>query len=544
MHTTCECLRRFTAVLLIALAAAPAWAASPFTATAQLGRTGSNGLELAVAFGMKPEHFLYVDRLKIEAEGVALTPESIPAPKMKQDTFSGETVAVYDDDVVLRYRLAGDIKEPLILKVALQGCNAELCFLPETRTLSVQEGRTEGAGALSAASTGAVADAAGTGWRERIAGFKVGGTAAGYLKSSDFLDFLSRAETGKGEPRDSLAVAFQTRGTWAAVLIILLGGLLLNFTPCVLPMIPINLAIIGAGSQAGSRGRGFLLGGVYGLGIALVYGMLGLVVILTGSRFGALNASPWFNLAIAAVFVVMALAMFGLINVDFSRFQGAGGAGGRRGRLATAFALGGMAALLAGACVAPVLISVLLLSADLKARGNPAGLFLPFVLGVGMALPWPFAGAGLSFLPKPGQWMERVKYGFGVLILLFAAWYGFLGYTLLRDRAASMPGAAAPTPGTIEEASGWLTSLDEALRQSQAARKPVIIDFWASWCKNCLHMDKTTFKDPAVIARLDGYVRLKFHAEDLSGPGVKEVLDHFGVIGLPTYVVLKPPAGP
>ena len=115
-------------------------------------------------------------------------------------------------------------------------------------------------------------------------------TTGGYLPSGDFLQFISDAESGvvsKG--------LFDGRGPVAILLIVLLGGLALNLTPCVLPMIPINLAIIGAGANAGTRRRGFLLGSTYGAAMALVYGVLGLVVVLTAGTFGSLNASPWFN---------------------------------------------------------------------------------------------------------------------------------------------------------------------------------------------------------------------------------------------------------
>ena len=95
--------------------------------------------------------------------------------------------------------------------------------------------------------------------------------------------------------------------------------------------------------------------------------------------------------------------------------------------------MGTVAALLAGACVAPVVISVLVQATTLYNRGVVIGLFLPFVLGLGMGLPWPFAGAGLSFLPKPGPWMARVKYGFGALILLFALYYGNIAFGLFRS---------------------------------------------------------------------------------------------------------------
>jgi thiol:disulfide interchange protein len=356
--------------------------------------------------------------------------------------------------------------------------------------------------------------------------------------------FLDRAESG-GEVEDgSLARTLRERGVWVAVLLILAAGLALNLTPCVLPMIPINLAIIGAGAQAGSRTRGLGLGAAYGAAIALVYGALGLAVVLAGVRFGALNASPWFNLAIAALFLTMALAMLGVINIDFSRFQSAG-APARRGGFATAFCMGAVAALLAGACVAPVVISVLLLAADLYARGARSGLLLPFVLGLGMALPWPFAGAGLSFLPRPGRWMEAVKIGFGVLILLFALWYGRQGFNLLWERRqTSSPRIEAARMEQIEQG-GWLTSLSTAVDQATRTGRPVLIDFWASWCKNCLYMDKTTFQDPVVTNRLAGFVKVKVRAEDMQDPATRALLDRFGVIGLPTYVVLTAlPAAP
>src|SRR6185312_7546622 len=106
----------------------------------------------------------------------------------------------------------------------------------------------------------------------------------------------------------------------------------------VLPMIPINLAIIGAGVKAGSRSRGFLLGAAYGGAMAIVYGILGLVVILTAGAFGTINASPWFNAAIAIVFVVLALAMFDVLVIDFSRFAGsASRSGSGKGSIALAF---------------------------------------------------------------------------------------------------------------------------------------------------------------------------------------------------------------
>jgi thioredoxin:protein disulfide reductase len=367
----------------------------------------------------------------------------------------------------------------------------------------------------------------------RLERFTTVATTGGYLSSQNFLQFISDAEAGI-VPRGM----FEGRGPIAILLLVLIGGLALNLTPCVLPMIPINLAIIGAGAQAGSRRRGFFLGSAYGAAMALVYGGLGLIVVLTAGTFGTINASPWFNAGIALLFVVLALAMFDVFAIDFSRFSSGFQSGKRRGTFALAFTMGAVAALLAGACVAPVVIQVVLFSGSLYASGTPLALALPFFLGIGMALPWPIAGAGLSRLPKPGPWMVRVKQVFGVLILATAVYYGYLAYTLFADRWVD---ASAVTSSVQEKLkSGWHASLEEGLAVAERDGKPVLVDMWATWCKNCLTMDATTFKDPAVVSALDGYVKIKFQAEDPDAPDVKPVMTRFNAVGLPTYAILRP----
>jgi len=366
-------------------------------------------------------------------------------------------------------------------------------------------------------------------WNSLADRFTVAGRLDGYANSAAFLAFVDAAEKGGAAGANTLA------GTslWWMLVLVLGGGLLLNLTPCVLPLIPINVAIIGAGARAGSRVRGFALGGAYGLGIALVYGALGLVVVLgVSSAFGAINSTVWFNALIALLFVALSLAMFDVFEIDFSRFQAALGIrGNERGSFPIALAMGAVSALLAGACVAPVVISTILQAQDLYSQGHVAALALPFVLGAGMALPWPFLGAGLSFLPKPGKWMVRVKQAFGVFILAFACYYGYLAYTLWSP--------VSTAPGTAEEG-GWTASLEEGLSRGLAENKPVLIDFWATWCKNCVVMDKTVLKDPAVTARMRDYVRVKYQAEELTASPAKDVAERFQVLGLPTYVILKP----
>jgi thiol:disulfide interchange protein len=236
----------------------------------------------------------------------------------KKDPVTGEPTGVYLGNLTFRYTLAGWDAGPLSVTVSYQGCNDTLCFMPQTERFTFSEtGRPVDPGMVDAVATGPPADQG-----DALERFIVTGRAAGYLDSDDFLAFLDRVETGEGIEQDALA-AFRKRGVWLSVVLILVGGLLLNLTPCVLPMIPINIAIIGAGAAAGSRSRGFLLGTTYGLGISLVYGALGVVVVLTGATFGTLNASPWFNLGIAIVFTVLALAMFDVFSIDLSRRQNA-----------------------------------------------------------------------------------------------------------------------------------------------------------------------------------------------------------------------------
>jgi thiol:disulfide interchange protein DsbD len=364
--------------------------------------------------------------------------------------------------------------------------------------------------------------------------FTIAGVGAGYLDSGDFLAFVRNAEAGIVEKG-----WFEGRGPLAVLLIVLLGGLALNLTPCVLPMIPINLAIIGAGAQAGSRRRGFLLGATYGAAMAIVYGVLGLIVILTAGTFGTINASPWFNAGIALLFVFLALAMFDVISIDFSRYSSRFQFGeASRGTFLLAFTLGALAALLAGACVAPVVIQVVLFASNLYATGTTVALALPFLLGLGMAIPWPVAGAGIAALPKPGPWMVRVKQVFGVFILGTAVYYGYLAYGLFANRWVE----ASEVQSSVEEKlkEGWYSNLAAGLAEAQRDGKPVLVDLWATWCKSCLTMDKTTLRDPEVTAALSGYVKVKFQAEDPESSPAKDVMKRFGAIGLPTYVILKP----
>ena len=510
------------------------------------------------------EDFLIPTALTLDTPaGIELEAFAWPEPIMLSQKGADGPLAVFEETFVIGAALSlapdlepGAYNVPATLRY--QACDDTMCYLPATAQLAFPVVVAPGAAAVTAAhgelfaglaftaADAGVADldpgglvpptAAGAGDPlAELAGFTVLGTTGGYLDAGDFLEFINRAEEGRPETG-----WFEGQGPLAILALVLLGGLALNLTPCVLPLIPINLAIIGAGTRAGSRGRGFALGSAYGLAMALTYGVLGLGVILTAGTFGTINASPWFNLAIAALFVVLGLAMFDIVTIDFSRFQNRlapdGGAG--TGSFVAAFGMGGVAALLAGACVAPVVIQVIVFSSSLYAAGTTTALLLPFLLGLGMALPWPVAGAGLSVVPRPGPWMVRVKQAFGVFILGTAVYYGSLSYGLFSQRWVDPEAVAGSVQELIEE--GWHASLAQGLQEAREQGQPVLVDVWATWCKNCLTMDRTTLRDPDVEAALDDYVKIKFQAEDPGASPAREVMERFEGVGLPTYAILRP----
>lgn len=339
--------------------------------------------------------------------------------------------------------------------------------------------------------------------------------AQGYMDAEAFLSFLGEGGSAADAPAEQKRTATSlaetvAHGRWvAALVLILLGGLAMNLTPCVLPMIPINLAVIGKSATRGAW---------YGLGITVAYGMLGVLAAVGGLAFGEIQGNPWFNVGVALVFVILALALLDAFFIDFSRFRGKFKGG--------AFFMGLLSAVLAGACVAPVLIAVLLLTADLFTKGNRLALALPFVMGLGMALPWPLVGAGLHILPKPGGWMKRVNRLFAVVVLGFAVWYArlaWIGFTV-SGADASHAANGAVTPKTFEQVFAKVP-------------RPVLIDCWATWCKNCVAMNRTTLSDPRVQKALERFTVIRLQAEDMAE--LRTLPGFASVLGLPAFLIFE-----
>lgn len=340
------------------------------------------------------------------------------------------------------------------------------------------------------------------------------------------------------ENADSL---LEGKSWWVVLLIALLGGFIMNLTPCVLPMVPINLMIIGKSATRGA---------LYGLGITLAYGILGLLAALCGLIFGSIQGSPWFNLAIASLFIVLGLSMLGVFAIDFSK--GRGSIASWRGKMnpsVFAFVMGVVSAILAGACVVPVLVAVITYTADQYAAGHTIALALPFVFGLGMAMPWPLMGSGLQVLPKPGAWMPWVNKIFGILLFGAAVWYVVLACIGIRARLK------APSVTMMVDEDGSTTYVVTSpkafvlndYRQGDATseRRPIFVDCWASWCKNCSAMERNTLSDPAVRELMKHYIVVKLQCEDISElvdhPDFKMAQEKSGkkIRGLPTFVIFE-----
>jgi cytochrome c-type biogenesis protein len=207
-----------------------------------------------------------------------------------------------------------------------------------------------------------------------------------------------------------------------AFVAVFFGGVLVSFTPCVYPVIPLTLGYIGARS-AGNRWKGFTLSLIYVLGMALTYAVLGAIAALTGQLFGKIGTNPWVYFTVANICLFLGLSMLGVFELP--QLNISAGAAGKKGYLG-AFLVGIFSGLIVGPCTAPVLAGVLVFVASQQNVPYGFGLLFTFGYGVGflMIILGTFTGL-LSSMPKSGAWLEKIKKGFGWM-MIFAAEYLFI----------------------------------------------------------------------------------------------------------------------
>lgn len=202
------------------------------------------------------------------------------------------------------------------------------------------------------------------------------------------------------------------------------AGLVTSLTPCVYPLIPVTVSILGA-KKAESRLKSFLLALSYVLGIAVTYAALGAFAALTGAMFGEVASNPWVNIAMAVVLAALSLNMLEVFHFRLPGLAGAS-AGQRKSGFVSNFVLGLVFGLVASPCTAPVLGAILLWVGQTGSVVRGSSLLFVFALGMGAFLLAVGTFSSLATtLPKSGDWMVRIKIAMGTLLLAMAGWFCF-----------------------------------------------------------------------------------------------------------------------
>ena len=535
---------------------------------------------ILVRFTVAPDHYLYRDHIAfrvVSPNGIDVRAVDLPDGIIKDDPEFG-LVPVYRDQVEIPVhvnRPAGGA-EALVLEADFQGCeDGAICYPPETRAASLQlEASAE---AIELPSLESLATQGGA--------FDARAAAAGVA-----------VEPPQSE-QDRLARLLTDHPT-RALLAFFVAGLLLAFTPCVFPMVPILSGIImGEGERLNTR-RAFWLSLIYVLAMALTYTVAGVLAGLFGQNLQAAFQNPWIISGFVAVFIALALSMFGFYELQLpSRWQSklteaSNQQGG--GRLFGVAVMGVLSALIVGPCVAPPLAAALIV---IGSSGDPVlGGSALFALSLGMGVPLLAFGASAGrWVPKAGAWMNAVKAFFGVGLLALAIWmlerivqgpvilllwgllaigsgvylgaferlpegrtgwpalWKALGVVLIiigtlelvgalsggRDWLRPLSGLSRPA-GEVSEARELhfdrIKSVDDLdQRLAAAGGQPTVLDFYADWCVECIRMERNTFPDPGVQALMAEMQLLQ--ADVTENDDIDQTLmQRFSVIGPPAIL--------
>ncbi len=542
-------MKRALAVLLGLGLAATLYAAAPDPATlltaeaavapaAEPGR-GTLSIRAKLASGWHVNSHTPSEEYLIPTT-VALTPTAgvkfgeprFPEGRMEKFSFSEAALSVYAQEFSIEVPVewSGAAVPALLGSVEYQACNDTQCLAPASVTF-----RTGPAAATVA---------------PPLSGGAVPLSEARRVQ----------AGTSASGATSELEALLENRGLFIVLLSIFAGGLALNLTPCVYPVIPLTLGFFSREAR-GSTSRAFGLSALYVLGMATTYSALGVAAALSGKLFGSLLQNPLVLTAVAGVLVLMALSMFGFWEIRMPAFL-MNRAGARSGA-AGAFGMGLFVGVVAAPCVGGFIVGLL---AFVAARQDPGlGLLMFFVLSLGLGLPYLFLGAfsgSLSRLPRAGAWMESVKKVFGWILLAMAAYFLrsvlprpsglwllpvvlFVGLVtvLVRGYGLKWPlraGVAALflaialffVPRTL---SGWQPY---PAGQGAPAGRPAVIDFSAEWCLPCLELEKRTFSDERVRKALSGRDLFKADMTKVGSPEALALAQRFGILGVPTVIFL------
>jgi len=539
---------------------------------------------IVVNYAIADGYYMYRERFRFAASGAKLGEAVIPPGKIKYDDTFQKNVETYHNGVEIRIPV--DAAGPFTLTATGQGCaDKGLCYPPQDASVQL----TPGAGGSAPQMSVAPGQGGGFNFPGQPAP-QVDTPPAPAPASAPTLAPAPVAPVTPAAPSELSGIASLLQGgrLLAIVPAFILLGLGLAFTPCVLPMVPIlSSIIVGEGKQV-HRTRGFVLSLAYSFGMAIVYTALGVAAGLLGEGLAAALQNPWVLGGFALLIVVMALSMFDVyqLQVPAALQTRLSSASGRQssGKLAGVFVMGAISALIVGPCVAAPLAGALVYIS--QTRDVVIGGAALFAMAVGMSIPLLLVGVSAgSLLPRAGLWMEAVKRFFGVLMLAMALWmaapvlpgivqmvlwaalllgYGFYLLRGLRGHWAALAlGAASVVLGATQlvgVASGardplaplarftggapaqplafmrikTVDQLDAAL--AATGGRTAMLDFYADWCVSCKEMEKLTFVDPAVKARLANTVLLQVDvtANDADD---RAMLKRFGLFGPPGIIL-------
>jgi thiol:disulfide interchange protein DsbD len=460
-----------------------------------------------------------------------LVSATYPPHTVRSFTFSaGQKLAVYEGAIRIPFTATLKGGNTIKGKLHYQACNDTVCLPPRDVEVTIDAGLIVPVTAPAPAQT----------------------SSAGFTP-------LSEAPKGVPMGNDQLSATYAAHGLPLTLLILFVGGLALNLTPCVFPMIPITVGFFAMQSD-GRRSRRFALSLSYVIGIVITYSALGVFAALSGRMFGSWLQSPAVLIGFAVLMLVLASSMFGAWEFRVPQFIASRSAG--RAGVAGALTMGLFVGIVAAPCVGPVVVALFTLVA---AIAKPAvGMAMFATLAFGLGFPYLIA---LNALPKPGEWMVQVKKAMGFVLIAMAFYFlrAVIGETPFRLGVAAslLIGAvflfASRGPrgrvmrlacATILLAGGVAFAIPprkgtevqwqkyDAAAVTASAGKPVIIDFFATWCIPCKELDEKTFSDAAVAKDLDRFTRIKADVTNGNDPAVKGLTERYAIVGVPTVIVI------